>query len=104
MTDYARIVASLQGQMSATLSRSNVLDALIWPMVILMAGIVGLTMVGSSKWLLVLFAVFFGLSLVVYGVSYIHCLVTQPDVLKVETLSVSPVEANKLDTAKLHEV
>ena len=71
--------------MSATLTRSDALRALIWPMGILLAATVGLTSAGAPQWMLVVFAALFVVSVVLYFIVYIYFAVHDRDALRSET-------------------
>ena len=49
MTEFSQVTASLRPQMKATLVRPDLLEPLRWPMIILMAGTVGLALVGAPN-------------------------------------------------------
>ena len=72
MTGFLQLVASLREQMSATLSRSDVLRPLAWLIAILVAGTVVMavvpgTPVDLSRWFFFLLAG----SVALYGIGYL---------------------------------
>jgi hypothetical protein len=87
MTDFLQIVQSLREQMHATLARSDVLRALIWPIGILMTATLGLTFAKAPDWLLIVFAVLVVLSILLYGAAYTFCLINDRDALRSEKYS-----------------
>jgi hypothetical protein len=89
MTEFLQIVAALREQMHATLSRSDVLRALVWPMGILMTFTLGLVVVHAPIWLLATFGTLAAMSTILYGASYIFCLLNDRDSLRSETYSLN---------------
>lgn len=85
MADFLRLFSALREQMHASLSRSDILRALIWPIGILMTGIVGLVGTGAPHWLLVLFSALFVGGMMLYGGAYLYCLINDRDSLRSET-------------------
>ena len=57
VTEFSEVAASLSDRMSATLVRPDLLQPLLWPMTILMAGTVALALVGAPKGLTILFGI-----------------------------------------------
>lgn len=88
MTEFFKIFASLSQQMTATLSRSDVLRALVWPMGILMAATLGLVVGHAPTWMLILFSTMTALAFILYGASFVFCLIKDRDALRSETYSI----------------
>ena len=88
MTSFLQLVSSLREQMSATLSRSDVLRPLAWLIAILVAGTVVTAVapgapVDLSTWFFFLLAG----SVVLYGLGYLYCLFMDRDALRSENYS-----------------
>ncbi len=75
--------------------RPDLLQPLIWPMVILMAGTVGLALVGAPKGITTMSGIVLVLNVIIYIVVYIGCLKARPDALRMETITVGPAAPNK---------
>src|SRR5260221_115953 len=91
MADFLRIFAALREQMHATLTRSDILRALIWPLGIIMTTTVGLVAANAPHWLLVIFSCLLVLNMLLYAASYIFCLITDRDALRSETYSLQKI-------------
>jgi hypothetical protein len=98
MTEFSQVTASLRSQMKATLVRPDLLEPLLWPMIIFMAGAVGLALVGAPNRTITLCGVLLVLTAVLYGVVYIGCLLARPDALKAETITVGPSAPSKSES------
>jgi hypothetical protein len=84
---FLQVFASLHQQMNATLTRSDVLRALIWPMGILTTITLGLVIGKAPDWMLVAFSAMTVLSFLLYGAAYVFCLIKDRDCLRSETYS-----------------
>ena len=73
--------------MSATLSRSDVLKPLIWPIAILATLTVAAAIKGVPDWLIVTFIVLTGLAVALYLAAYLFCLFVDRDSLRSESYS-----------------
>jgi hypothetical protein len=107
MPDFLNFVSMMREQMNATLLRSDVLRALIWPLGILMLATLGLVHAGAPHWLLVVFSVLFVLCALLYGASYVFCLINDRDSLRSEKYSltqdkVAPHLGNTPQSSYLH--
>lgn len=87
MTNFIQIVASLREQMNATLSRTDVLRSLIWPMSVLMTATIGLVFANAPGWLLIVFAAMLVANTLLYGCSFVFCLINDRDSLRSEKYS-----------------
>lgn len=84
MTDFLQLVSMLREQMNATMSRSDILRALIWPLGMLLTAVLILSIYGAPTWLLVALATMLIFGLLLYGSSYVFCLIKNPDALRSE--------------------
>jgi hypothetical protein len=88
MTDFLQLVSMLREQMSATLSRSDVLKPLAW-LVGILALLLGLSLWSGAApaWLLVTELVLVIGGTLLYGAAYIFCLLNDRDALRSEKYS-----------------
>jgi hypothetical protein len=86
MTAFLQFFTSLREQMSATLTRSDILRALIWPIGILAAMTVAIANTGPN-WLLVVVAVMLVMIVFLYCASFVFCLGHDRDALRSERYS-----------------
>jgi hypothetical protein len=91
MADFLQLVSLLREQMHASLSRTDVLRALIWPIAILLIAILGLAYEKAPDWLIVILTIMFILSLLLYGASYVFCLLNDRDALRSEKYSLHKI-------------
>lgn len=91
MNDFLQLVATFREQTRATLWRSDILRALIWPVGILMMATVSLVVADAPSWLLITFAALFVLTIVLYGASYVFCLFTDRDALRSEKYALDKI-------------
>jgi|SRR5580700_1689692 hypothetical protein len=89
MAEFFQILGALREQMSATLSRTDVLRALIWPIGILMIATLGLVYAKAPEWLLIIFAAMLVGSMFLYCASYVFCLINDRDALRSERYSLN---------------
>jgi hypothetical protein len=89
MTDFVQAVAALREQMHATLSRSDILKALVWSVGLLMTATVAAVAAKSPLWILVIFSILLSFSVVLYFLSFVYCLMKMPDALRSETYSLN---------------
>ncbi len=84
MPDFRDFVSAMREQMSATLSRSDALRPMIWPVAICA---LALSWVGVSGplWLSIGLGVLFAIGLISYLGAYFYCLMTNPDSLRSES-------------------
>jgi hypothetical protein len=87
MTDFLQLVSTLREQMNATLSRSDVLKPLVWPVGILATLTVAAAIGKAPTWLLVILAIFLGVALLLYLGAFLFCLAADRDSLRSETYS-----------------
>lgn len=87
MSNFLQFAASLREQMHATLSRSDVLKALVWPTGLLMSSLVALVFGNAPTWMLVIFVILLVLDLLLYGSAYVFCLFNDRDSLRSEKYS-----------------
>lgn len=87
MTELMQVFAALKEQMSATLSRSDILTSLKWLVGMLLTATLGLAAVKAPDALIILVAVLLSLSVALFLGAYIFCLVNSPDSLRSEKYS-----------------
>ena len=87
MADFREFVSAVREQMNATLTRSDALRPLIWPL-----GICAISMTFSafhgSSWLTYALGAMFFVALSLYLVAYYYCLLKNPDALRSESYNV----------------
>lgn len=88
MAEFGHILTALREQMQANLSRSDVLRALFWPMSALMTATLGLVVAKADFWLLLMFASLLVANIVLYGASFVFCLLKDRDALRSERYSI----------------
>jgi hypothetical protein len=103
VTEFSEVAASLSDRMSATLVRPDLLQPLLWPMTILMAGTVALALVGAPKGLTILFGIVLVINVVLYGVLHVGCLLTNPAALRTETITVGPAAPHEPEAGRSDE-
>jgi hypothetical protein len=84
MSQFLQFAASLREQMNGTLSRSDVLKALVWPMGILVSSTVALVAWKAPVWVIVVMVVLLMLFVLLYGGAYVFCLINDRDALRSE--------------------
>jgi hypothetical protein len=89
MTDFTHLVSSLREQMTANLSRSDVLKPLAWLVGILATSTIAAVFGKAPSWLLVLQAVFLGGTIFLYAAAYCYCLLRDRDALRSERYSLN---------------
>jgi hypothetical protein len=89
MSNFIRLMSAMREQMHATISRSDALKALVWPIGLMVSALVGLVWAGASTWLLILFSVLLALSVLLYGGAYIYFLLNDPDALRSESYTLN---------------
>ena len=87
MSSFLQFAASMREQMHATLSRSDVLKALVWPIGILLTAIVSLSYGNTPQWLLYVLTGLLVLFTILYIGAYLYCLINNPDSLRSEKYS-----------------
>ena len=89
MTTFLQLVSSLREQMSANLSRSDVLRPLAWIIGILLTALCMLTFAKAPDWLLVSVAGALGVMIALYAIAYTFCLFKDRDALRSEKYSLN---------------
>lgn len=84
MTEFLHILSSLREQMSATLSRSDVLRPIAWIVGILTTTTVVMLFAKAPDWLLILMATLLVLNIFLYGFAYLFCLLKDRESLRSE--------------------
>jgi len=84
MPDFIRFLSTLKEQMSAELTRSDALRALIWPNAMLLMALVSAAGTKAPNWLLVILAIMLGIFMVLYAGAYVFFAATDPDALRSE--------------------
>jgi bacteriorhodopsin len=85
--DFLGLVATLREQMQANLSRSDVLRVLIWPVLILIFGLVAAERTEAPAWALIGIGVFAALFLLIYALAFVFLLIFDRDALRSEKYS-----------------
>ncbi len=89
------IIKSFLAQASAKGSRSTVLKPLGWMMAICISATMTSAYFKVDSWIIYLFAVFSGLTMLTYLSGYIYCLIHTPDALRSETYSIQKMAIQK---------
>lgn len=89
VSDFIHLATMLREQMHATLSRSDVLRGLIWPMSITGTLMLALAYTKAPDWAIGIAAGLFVLFAVLYALSYTFCLFKDRDALRSETYSLN---------------
>ena len=84
MADFGTVISIMREQMQMTLSRSDVLRALVWPMSICVVSALGNTISHGPEWFSMIFVATFLACLAVYLFSYLFCLKNDRDALRSE--------------------
>lgn len=84
MPEFLRLVATLREQMHAELTRSDVLRVLVWPILILLLGLLSALAAGAPKWVLLGLGGFAAAFLLIYLVSFVALLIYDRDALRTE--------------------
>jgi hypothetical protein len=90
-----KFIASLFQKATAQGSRSTVLKPLGWLIGLCGGALLGVLKYHSPVWLLVILSIFFGLSASIYLAAFIHCLFTNPDLLRSETYLITQLAIQK---------
>jgi len=69
-------------------AKSTVLKSLGWLVAILLSGTVASSHYGNDKWLVVLFAILAGISILVYIAAFVFFAIKNPDLLRSEKYSI----------------
>lgn len=84
MPEFVRFLSTLREQMSAELTRSDVLRALIWPNAGLLLAIIGVSTGGGQEWLLRTLTVLLCGFMALYAAAYVFFALTDSDALRSE--------------------
>ena len=84
MPDFIRFLATLREQMSAELTRSDVLRALIWPNSGLLVALIAAVTAKAPNWIQIMLAIMLCIFMTLYGGAYIYFAATDPDALRSE--------------------
>lgn len=89
MADFLQIITALREQMHATLSRSDVLRPLAW-----LVGLIGIALLGAIAWhaqqgTVAFLQYAFGGVVLLYGGSFVYCLIFDRDGLRSERYSLN---------------
>lgn len=87
MSQFAQVLTALREQMTATLSRSDVLRPLAWIVGLLLLALVGMTATKADYVVQITILVLAVLSAVIYLAAYIFCLAVDRDALRSEKYS-----------------
>lgn len=89
MPQFQQILSALREQLSANVSRSDVLKPLAWLIGLLLAGTLLSSLEKAPIWLTATLLGMIGAAGIVYGGAYIFCLVIDRDALRSERYSLS---------------
>jgi hypothetical protein len=89
------ILSAFLQQASAKGTKATVLKPLGWIIAILIAATIGSASLSSSKWILTMFAIFVGITILLYLFTYLFCLFTDKDSLRSETYSIQKLAIQK---------
>lgn len=89
MPDFLKLVSTLQAHMSAELSRSDILRALIYPLIALLMATVAASATHADTWLKVILVVLLVANAFLYGGAYVFCLRNDRDALRSEKYSLN---------------
>ncbi len=84
MPEFMKLLTELREQMSAELTRSDVLRSLIWPNAGLLLGLSTALAAKAPTWALIALTVMLGVFMLLYAVSYVFFALTDPDALRSE--------------------
>jgi len=82
--EFLSLVAMLREQMQAELTRSDVLRVLVWPILVLMVGLIAALTVHAPAWVLMGVGAFEGLFFLIYAVAFVALLFVDRDALRTE--------------------
>jgi hypothetical protein len=84
MTEFLQFVSTLREQMSAALSRSDILRPLTWLVGMFLLATVSLITAKSDQWIIIVLLVSI---ILLYLWAYLYCLIRNPDALRSERYS-----------------
>lgn len=82
--EFIRFLSTLREHMSAELTRSDVLRALIWPNAGLILALSGAMATHQPDWVLRIIFIMLSIFMTLYGVAYIYFAFADPDALRSE--------------------
>jgi hypothetical protein len=87
MTEFLQFFSALREQMSAALSRSDILRPLTWLVGMFLVATVSLIAAKSEQWVIVTLIVLLVIIVILYLGAYSYCLIRNPDALRSERYS-----------------
>jgi membrane protein YdbS with pleckstrin-like domain len=94
MHDPGLIRAFLE-QATTTGSKTTVLKPLAWMMAICISATLSAVYFSSKEWVVILFAVFAGLTMTMYLIAYLYCLINDRDALRSESYKIQKMAIEK---------
>lgn len=95
MPEFIKLLSELREQMSAELTRSDVLRALIWPNAGLLMAFTAAISAHSPNWCLVALAGMLGVFMFLYAAAYVFFAITDPDALRSEKYKLQKIAIEK---------
>ncbi len=95
MPEFIKLLSELREQMSAELTRSDVLRALIWPNAGLLLAFTAAISAHAPNWCLVVVAGMLGVFMLLYAVAYVFFALTDPDALRSEKYKLQKIAIEK---------
>lgn len=89
------IIRELMQKSDASGSKSTILKPLTWFISILIGGIILLIKINSPNWLVVMFSVIMGISIIIFFFAYLYCLFTDKDAIRSEKYSIQKLAIEK---------
>lgn len=89
------MIKELLNKSDASGSKSTILKPLTWFISIIIAGIVLLIKIGSPAWLIIMFSIIMGLSILIFFFAYVYCLFTDKDAIRSEKYSIQKLAIEK---------
>ena len=89
------IIKELLHKSDASGSRSTILKPLTWFISVIIVGIVLLLKFESPNWLIIMFSIIMGLSILVFFFAYVYCLFTDKDAIRSEKYSIQKLAIEK---------
>jgi hypothetical protein len=89
------IIRELLHKSDASGSRSTILKPLTWFISVVIGGIILLIKINSPQWLVIMFSIIMGLSIVIFFFTYVYCLFTDKDAIRSEKYSIQKLAIEK---------
>jgi hypothetical protein len=89
------IIRELLHKSDASGSRSTILKPLTWFISVVIGGLILFIKIESPKWIIIMFSVIMGLSIVIFFFTYVFCLFTDKDAIRSEKYSIQKLAIEK---------